>query len=78
MVGVRNKIFILRMWKPLPSRRVLKTLKGNPKGEAQREQYLLAVDLDCYKSPRKKIHKIQYLLESARGVRGVGWGDEFD
>ena len=36
------------MWKPLPSRRVLKTLRENPKEKTQRGQYLLAVDLGCY------------------------------
>ena len=36
------------MWKPLPSRRVLKTLRGSPKGK-ERGQYLLAVGLGRYK-----------------------------
>ena len=37
------------MWKPLPSRHVLKTLRGSPKGKAERGQYLLTVSLGCYK-----------------------------
>ena len=37
------------MWKPLPSIHVLKTLKGSPKGKAQRGQYLLTVSLGHYK-----------------------------
>ena len=37
------------MWKPLPNRRVLKTLRGSLKGNAERGQYLLAVSLGCYK-----------------------------
>ena len=32
-----------------PSKRVLKTLRGNPEGKVQRGQYLLAVGLDCYR-----------------------------
>ena len=38
----------IRVWKPLPCRRVLKTLKGSLKVKTQRGQYLLAVDLSCY------------------------------
>ena len=37
------------MWKPLPSRRVLETLKGSLKGKTQRGQYLLAAGLVRYK-----------------------------
>ena len=33
----------IRVWKTLPSKRVLKTLRGSPKVKAQREQYLLAL-----------------------------------
>ena len=44
-----NKTFFIRAWKLLLSRPVLKTLKGSPKGKAQREQYLLAVGLGRYK-----------------------------
>ena len=36
------------MWKPLPSRRVLKTFRGSPRGKTQRGQYLLAVGSGCY------------------------------
>ena len=43
-VGEVNETFFIRVWKPLPSRCVLKTLR-----EAQRGQYLLAVDLGCYR-----------------------------
>jgi len=38
----RTKHFV-KVWKPLTSRRVLKTLRGSPKGKAQRGQYLLAI-----------------------------------
>ena len=48
-VGEENKAFLIRVWKPLPSRCVLKTLRGNTKGKTQRGQYLLAVSLGCYK-----------------------------
>ena len=43
LVGKGNETFFIRVWKPLPSGRVWK-----PWGEAQREQYLLAVGLGCY------------------------------
>ena len=33
-VGRRTKTPFIRAWKPLPSRRVLKTLRGSPKGES--------------------------------------------
>ena len=29
--GEENEVFIIRVWKPLPSRRVLKTLRESPK-----------------------------------------------
>ena len=48
-VREENEASFIRVWKPLPSRRVLKTLKGSPKGKAQRGQYLLAVSLGRYK-----------------------------
>ena len=48
-VGEGSKTFFIRVWKPLPSRHVLKTLSGSSKGEAQRGQYLLAVGLGRYK-----------------------------
>ena len=38
-VGKENEAFFIRVWKPLLSRRVLKTLRGSPKGKAQRGQY---------------------------------------
>ena len=44
-----NKAFFIRVWKPLPSRRVLKTLWGSPKGKAQSGQNLVAVGLDRYR-----------------------------
>ena len=31
LVGERNEAFFTRVWKPLPNRRVLKTLRENPK-----------------------------------------------
>ena len=47
-IGEENEAFFIRVWKPLPSRHVLKTLRRNPKGKAQRGQYRLAVGLGCY------------------------------
>ena len=47
-VGEGNEAFFISVWKPLPNRRVLKTLRGSPKGKAQ---YLLAVGFGCYSSP---------------------------
>ena len=32
-----NKTFFIKVWKPLPYRRVLKTLRETPKGKGQRE-----------------------------------------
>ena len=49
MVGEENEAFFIRVWKPLASRRVLKTLRGSPKGKTERGQYLLAVGLGRYK-----------------------------
>ena len=46
-VGEGNKTFFTRVWKSLLNRRVLKTLRENLKGKAQRGQYLLAVGLGC-------------------------------
>ena len=37
----KNETLFIKMWKLLHSRRVLKTLRENPKGRAQGEQYLL-------------------------------------
>ena len=48
-VGEENETLFIRVWKLLPSRRVLKTLKGSSKGKAQRGQYRLVVGLSCYK-----------------------------
>ena len=47
--GVGNEAFFIKMWKHLPSRRILKTLRGSPKGKVRRGQYLLAVGLGSYK-----------------------------
>ena len=44
-----NETFFIRVWKPLFSRRVLKTLRESSKRKAQREQYLLVVDFGHYK-----------------------------
>ena len=35
-VGEENETFLIRVWKPLRSRRVLKTVRGSPKGKTQR------------------------------------------
>ena len=35
-VGEEYEAFFIRVWKPLPSIHVLKTLSGSPKGKAQR------------------------------------------
>ena len=43
--GKENETFFIRVWKPLPRRRVFKTLRGSSKGKLQRRQYLLAVGL---------------------------------
>ena len=48
-VREENKAFFIRVWKPLSSRHVLKTLRGSPKGKTQTGQYLLGVGLDHYK-----------------------------
>ena len=45
LVGEEKEALLIRVCKPLPTRRVLKTLRENSKGKAQREQYLLAVGL---------------------------------
>ena len=44
-----KEAFFIRVWKPLPSRHVLKTLKGSPEGKTQKGQYLQVVDLGYYK-----------------------------
>ena len=43
-----NETFFIKVWKPLSSRHVLKTLRGSLKGKVQRGQYLLAVGLGGY------------------------------
>ena len=48
LVGEENETPFIRVWKPLSSIRVLKTLRGSPKGKAQRGQYLLAAGLGRY------------------------------
>ena len=48
-LGRRTKHHLQRVWKPLPSRRVLKTLRESLKGKVQRGQYLLAAGLSGYK-----------------------------
>ena len=48
-VGEGNKTLFIRVWKPLPSTCILKTLRGSPKEIAQRGLYLLALGLDHYK-----------------------------
>ena len=49
LVGEENETFFIRVWKLLPNKRVSKILRGSSKGKAQRGQYLLVVDLGCYK-----------------------------
>ena len=44
-----NETFLYKGVKPLPSRRVKKTLRGSLEGKAQIGQYLLVVGLGCYK-----------------------------
>ena len=57
-----NETPFIRMWKPLPSRRVLKTLRRSPKGKTQRRQHLLAVGLSRYAlGPRKIMDKLLLL-----------------
>jgi len=34
LVGEENRAFFLRVWKPFPNLRVLKTLRGSLKGKA--------------------------------------------
>ena len=45
LVGEENETFFMRVWKPLPSRLVLKSLRGSLKGKAQKGQYPLALRL---------------------------------
>ena len=46
-IGEENEVSVMRVWKPLPSRHVLKTLRGSQKGK--QGQYLLVVSLSRYK-----------------------------
>ena len=46
---MENETPFIWVWKSLPNRRVLKTLRGSPKGKAQRRQCRLAVGLGRYK-----------------------------
>ena len=46
--GVERNI-LYKSVKPNPSRCVLKTLRRSPNGKTQRGQYLLKVELGCYK-----------------------------
>ena len=34
LVGKENEAFLIRVWKPLPSRRVLKSFEGKPERES--------------------------------------------
>ena len=55
LVEEENETPFIRVWKPFPRQTHFKALRGSPKGKAQREQYLLAVDLGFYihaKQPR--------------------------
>jgi len=49
LVGEGNETFLIRVWKPLPSRHVLKSWAWQRYVKGQSEQYLLAVNLDGYK-----------------------------
>ena len=68
------------MCKPLPGRHVLKTLRGSPKGKAQRGQYLLAVGLGRYKNgqcaneeaePQREVDMRRCASKDTRPRRGV-------
>ena len=79
-----NETFFTRVWKPLPNRRVLETLRGSLKGKAQRGQYLLAVGLDSYKwyqrqtpddvSVRRLIPEEGWSRGGVPTSSGVDWG----
>ena len=47
-VEEENETSLIKVWKPLPSRRVLKTLRESLKEKSQRGQYLLAMSLGRY------------------------------
>ena len=36
LVGEENETLFIRVWKPVPRRRILKTLRGNPKGKSSK------------------------------------------
>ena len=76
LVGEDNKPPFIKVWKPSPSRCVLKphwlgrrtnqASKGSPKGKAQRGQYVLEVDLGCYKSSQKKhLSKLIWIIKES-------------
>ena len=46
-VGKGNKAFLIRVWKPLPNRRVLKLWGWRWYVTSESGQYMLAVDLGC-------------------------------
>ena len=51
-----NEAFFIRVWKPLPNRPVLKTLREVRKEKTQKGQYLLAVDLGCYINVSRELY----------------------
>ena len=83
LVGEANEALLIRVWKPLPSIRVLKTLRGGPKGKTQRGQYLLAVGLDSYNRnaftvSSTKSHFPPYCVLSSLLWEHNGWDLEKD
>ena len=79
LVGEENKSPFIRVWKPSPSRRVLK-----PWGEAQTGQYLLAVDLGRYshtilglnfRSTIWRVYISMVFLKLYYLFFSLGWGD---
>ena len=58
-IGEENETPFIRVWKPLPSRDIVKTLRESPRGKAQRGQYRLSVGLgSCiYTSLKFTSHK---------------------
>ena len=57
-VGEGNEAFLIRVWKLLPSRRVLKPRGEALEGKAQRGQYLLAVGLDKQTSTKSYVSSL--------------------
>ena len=51
-----NEAFFIRVWKPLPNRPVLKTLREVRKEKTKKGQYLLAVDLGCYINVSRELY----------------------